>query len=98
MNNKEEETLFNKLEELGLPAVQAKLASGSWKNSEEECVLKWILTKKDKMQDSKEKIEIDLTNKSIQISRSAKNASWLSVVISILSLVIACLALYFSLK
>ncbi|MBU1964210.1 MAG: hypothetical protein KKD24_00165 [Proteobacteria bacterium] len=96
--NKEKETLFTKLEELGLPSVQAKLASSTWKNSEEEYVLEWVLTKKDKIQDSKEKIKIDLTNKSIQVSRSAKNASWWSVVISILSLIIACLALYFSLK
>jgi hypothetical protein len=98
MNKEEKENLFTKLEELGLPAVQAKLASSTWKNSEEECVLEWILTKKDKIQDSKEKIEIDLTNKSLQISKSAKNASWGSVVISILSLIIACLSLYFSLK
>jgi len=56
MNKEEKENLFTKLEELGLPAVQAKLASSTWKNSEEECVLEWILTKKDKIQKKRSRL------------------------------------------
>jgi hypothetical protein len=98
MNEEEKEHLFKYLEESGLPAVKAALASGIWTTHKRIYVLGWILTKEQEYQALKENKEIDFKNTSNKIARSAKNASWWSVGISIVSLIIAGLALYYSLK